>query len=84
MVPCDPVNYLNNEYGKDNWATPMSKNYQWRNVVYFKNWTDTEWPYAVRYYDREGNLLGKKTLDYLNQHLKVKIESLPEDNLNLN
>ena len=84
MIPCDPVTYLNNEYGIDNWATPMSKNYQWKNVKYFKNWTDSEWPHAVRYYDKKGQLIQKKTLNYLNEHLVVKLESLPEDNLNLN
>ena len=81
MVPCDPVKYLDNEYGVNNWATPLSKNYQWKNVVYFKNWTNSEWPHAVRYYDKEGKLIEKKTLDYINQHLKVKIESLPKNDL---
>ncbi len=82
MIPCNPVKYLDNEYGVDNWAVPKSKNYTWKNVVYSKNWTNTEWPYAVRYYDKKGKLLQKKTLTYLNQHLQEKIESLPEDGVN--
>ena len=25
MVPCDPVNYLNTEYGRESWKVPKSK-----------------------------------------------------------
>ena len=79
MIPCNPVEYLNNEYGVNNWAMPKAKNYSWKNVFYYKNWTDDEWPHAVRYYDKKGKLIKKKTLNYLNEHLQVKLESLPKN-----
>ena len=79
MIPCDPVAHLNQEYGKDNWITPLSKNYIWKNMIWEekKNWTDSEWPNIVRYYYRNGSLNKNQTLTFLNNHLAVKLESLP-------
>jgi hypothetical protein len=79
MVPCDPVSYLDKEYGRGNWHSPQSKNYTWTNVVYHSNWTDTEWPYAVKYYDKFGKLIKPKILAYINKHLKYNLTQLPND-----
>ena len=50
------------------------------NVFYYKNWTNSEWPYVARFYERNGNIDINQTLTYLNKNLKVKLDSLP--NLN--
>jgi hypothetical protein len=75
MVPCDPEAYLEKEYGSKRWRTPQSKNYQWDNVKYWKNWTDSEWPLTVRYYDRQGSLIKNKTLEHINRFLRFNISS---------
>ena len=69
MIPCDPVSYLDKEYGPG-WRSPQSKNYTWSNVQYWKNWSDIEWPKAVKYYDKYGALLKPKILR--NQLMKKK------------
>ena len=81
MVPCDPVNYLDKEYGPKNWQTPQSKNYSWTNVLYWKNWTDTEWPHTIKYYGKSGELLTPKILAYVNKHLSYNLTSLPPDDV---
>jgi hypothetical protein len=80
MVPCDPVKYLNAEYGNEKrWKTPKASNYTWSNVVYNSKWTDYEWPHAIKYYDRNGNLLKPKILKYLNQHSKYNITDIDDE-----
>ena len=84
MVPCDTVALLDHEYGKENWKTPidftLTSSRPWTNVFYYKNWTNSEWPYVARFYERNGNIDINQTLTYLNKNLKVKLDSLP--NLN--
>ena len=81
LVPCDPIKYLNKEYGPRNWETPKVKNYSWTNVVYMANWTDTEWARAIKYYDKNGELIKTKMLNYINSHLDAKhqLNELPPD-----
>lgn len=85
LVPCDPVKYLENEYGSKRWRSPQSKNYVWDNVKYWRNWTDSEWIHSVRYYDKNGNVIKNKTLAQLNKFLKESISSAEFDTIkNLN
>ena len=81
ISPCDPVHYLNKEYGPNNWHSPQSKNYTWSNVAFWKNWSDTEWPHAVKYYDKQGALLKPKMLAYINKHMSHGhgLTELPDD-----
>ena len=79
MVPCDPVKYLNREYGRDLWKSPESKNYTWTNVLFWKNWTDSEWPHTIKYYDKNGDLIEPKILEYVNKFSNENITSVPDD-----
>jgi hypothetical protein len=36
MVPCDPIAYLNQEYGINKWHEPLVKNYKWTNLEAFE------------------------------------------------
>lgn len=76
-VPCDPVAYLNKEYGRpDRWKTPKEKNYTWSNVVFNSKWTDEQWPHVIKFYDKSGNLLKKKTLEVVNKELKHNLTDI--------
>ena len=79
MIPCDPIKYLDKEYGPSRWLTPESSNYTWKNVVYYNNWTDSEWPRTIKYYDKEGKLLVPKILNHVNKHLKYNLTKLPSE-----
>lgn len=80
MVPCDPVMYLNREYGDEKkWYFPQEKNYTWSNVIYDSRWKDHEWPNVIRYYDKAGVLLKNKVLEYVNKHLKQNISAIADD-----
>ena len=79
MVPCDVVQYLDYEYGENDWQEPKASNYKWTNVVFWKNWTDAEWPNTIRYYDKRGTLLKQKIIDYLNKHATSAISELSFD-----
>lgn len=80
MIPCDPVEYLNKEYGKkERWITPQSSNYTWSNVNHWKSWSDEEWPHVIKYYDKAGVLIKSKVLSYLNKHSKINITEIPPE-----
>ncbi|RNA04974.1 hypothetical protein BpHYR1_047104, partial [Brachionus plicatilis] len=79
MVPCDPVKYLDREYGPRHWESPESKNYTWKNVVYSGNWSDSDWPHSIKYYDKNGNLLKKKILEYVNKFQEKNLTSISND-----
>ena len=83
MVPCDPVGYLDYEYGLGKWQEPKKENFTWKNVRFWQNWTDAQWPYTIKYYDKYGNILKKKILDYLNLHAKRNITELPADDIDV-
>ncbi|CAF1348610.1 unnamed protein product [Adineta ricciae] len=55
-VPCSPIEYLDHEYGKNNWTVPLQKDYGWINMKYHSMWNDISWMYAVRLYSPEGHL----------------------------
>ena len=55
-VPCSPIEYLDHEYGKNNWTVPLRKDYGWINMKYHSMWNDISWMYAVRLYSPEGHL----------------------------
>ena len=65
MIPCDPVQYLDNEYGKFNWQKPLAKKYHWKNLKFEEYWPNSKWSQAVKFYDQNGKLLWKKTMNYI-------------------
>ena len=79
MIPCDPVHYLDQEYGAANWRKPMESKYEWKNVAYNSIWSDSEWPHAVKYFDRAGNLIVQKIKNYINKFLANRIQTVPPD-----
>ena len=80
MIPCDPVSYLNFEYGGINgWITPFSRNYSWKNMLFSGKWSDSEWPYAFKFYYTDGSLNVKDTLNTINKYATINLTKLPFD-----
>lgn len=82
MVPCDPVRYLNYEYGEGNWFEPKRSNYTWTNLdENYTLWSRDEWPHVIRFYKKNGTIDVKETEQYLNLHMKdLNLKALPPDN----
>jgi hypothetical protein len=77
-IPCSPVDYLNDEYGKDKWISPLEKNYTWINMKYHSMWDDISWMYATRLYTRDGKLrTDKLAIDWISKHFNYSIQSIP-------
>jgi hypothetical protein len=76
LVPCDPVKYLDNEYGKNQWQTPKSSHYTWSNLVSMGNWSDNEWPKSIRYYEKNGSFNLKRTLKDVNKYSNKNLTQL--------
>ncbi|CAF1246082.1 unnamed protein product [Adineta ricciae] len=77
-VPCSPVQYLDSEYGKDKWKTPLEKNYTWTNMKYHSIWDDISWMYAVRLYTRQGKLRTDNfAIEWISKHFNYSLTSIP-------
>ena len=76
LIPCDPVQYLDFEYGASKWQTPKKDKYKWPNLIYQGEWSDNEWQKAIRFYDSNGTVKTIKTLKYLNRVSKYNITHL--------
>lgn len=77
-IPCSPVEYLDAEYGKDKWKSPMEKNYTWVNMKYHSSWNDISWMYAVRLYTSAGKLrTDKYAIDWISDHFNYTLTSIP-------
>ena len=76
MVPCDPVDYLNQEYGIFNWISPERTEFSWPNLFSSGNWSDYEWPKAYNIFFSNGTLNEKETLEYINYYSKYKLTKL--------
>jgi len=68
MVPCDPIGYLDNEYGPKMWQKPLTKKYNWNNLAFWEYWSSSEWPNAVKFFNRHGKLLRKKIISYVKKY----------------
>jgi hypothetical protein len=81
IVPCNPEFYLSKQYGEDRWKIPLTDKYfNYDSISFYKNWTNDEWPYAVRYYDLvTGDISVERTLEELNRHVDEPYTNLPED-----
>ena len=81
MVPCDPVRHLDFEYGKNNWQVPKKSNYAWSNLS--KNytlWAKEQWPFAIRFYEKNGDLDTNTTINFLNLHMRnLNLKKLPDE-----
>ena len=77
LVPCDPVKYLDNEYGKNKWQIPKSTNYSWTNLVSNGNWSENEWPKVLKYYEKNGTINLKSTLKDINKYSNLNYTKLP-------
>ena len=77
LVPCDPVAYLNAEYGVNEWHTPKkSSEYFWKNIQKNGEWSTSEWPKVIRIYNRRGRIDKNETLMEINKYLSTPIDSL--------
>ena len=81
LVPCYPTDYLNNEYGEwKNWIIPKSKDYKWTNLERnYSTWSEADWPYAIKYFNSNGKLNFKNTLNYIKKNTNLSINELPDD-----
>jgi hypothetical protein len=81
LVPCNPMEYLNQEYGDlKNWIIPKSKGYKWSNVEKKSSfWSEKEWLYAVKHFHSTGKLNYLSTLNFINTGFKFNLTSLPVD-----
>ena len=78
IVPCNPEEYLSLQYGKDKWKLPLKEGYfNYNSINFYKEWTDDEWPNAVRWYNTVGEVDVQKTLNDLNRNAKIPIKKLP-------
>ncbi|CAF1482449.1 unnamed protein product [Adineta steineri] len=77
-IPCSPTDYLDGEYGKDKWKTPLKKDYVWTNINYHSVWNDISWMYAVRLYTSKGKLRTDKfAIDSISEHFNYSLISIP-------
>jgi hypothetical protein len=76
MVPCDPEEYLNVEYGSKGWQKPMSSKYKWPNLEFHQEYSDLQYIKSIKYYFENGTFDKYYTLDYLNRGLKKKIDNI--------
>ena len=85
LVPCDPIGYLNNEYGNyDKWVIPISKNYKWSNLeTNYTLWSDSQWPYAIKFFRNNGKFNMEGSLNYINKNSNLNLSNLPADALKL-
>ena len=82
LVPCDPVGYLNHQYGPMSlWSVPEPANYTWFNIHKYSEWSDDDWPFVVRFYDRYGYVERTRTINHLNKASKINITKLPKEDL---
>ena len=80
LVPCEPVGYLNHQYGPMSlWSVPEPVNYTWFNIDRVGDWSDNDWPYAIRYYDRYGYAQRARTIGKLNEESKYNITIFPKE-----
>ncbi|UJR35253.1 hypothetical protein I4U23_028017 [Adineta vaga] len=90
-VPCLPIEYLDHEYGKDNWLVPLQKDYKWVNMKYHSMWNDISWMYAVRLYSPEGHLRSDelaiswvaKRFNYTYSSVPSFLNALPNEDVTL-
>jgi hypothetical protein len=69
MIPCNPVDFLDMQYGVQGWHRPQTQGYEWKNKEFFRAWTDEEWPHAYKYYSQADGFNVNETRNYLNQHV---------------
>ena len=82
IVPCNPEAYLSFQYGENKWKMPLKDNYfNYDSIKFFKNWSEQDWPFVVRYYDfRTRELLDKETLEYINKFaVNAQLRVLPDN-----
>jgi hypothetical protein len=83
LVPCNPEEYLNLEYGnKAKWRLPKKNKYKWTNLdEKFLNWTDFQWPNTIKFYDIDGRIDVNQTLNHINSFSEIKFEKVPKDDI---
>lgn len=62
----------------ENWIVPKTKSYTWSNLDRkYTNWSDKQWPFAIKFFNRNGKLNKNYTLYYINKSLKKSLNKLP-------
>ena len=68
------------EYGTDAWFFPDANfGSKWKNVIADGLWPESVYPYVVRYYGYDGQLMSALTLKKINEQLKVPLKRIPND-----
>ncbi|CAF0881230.1 unnamed protein product [Didymodactylos carnosus] len=77
-IPCDPVEYLNSEYGMNKWNLPLKTGYSWINLKIHSVWNDVAWLYATRLYTRDGKLRSDAfAINWISKYYNYTIETIP-------
>ena len=75
MVPCNPREILDQEFGGVNWHEPMEKNYKYINLKYIEQLTDEKWKRSVSFYNMRG-FDKKKTIEFINKYADTNVTDL--------
>lgn len=67
-IPCDPVKYFEDVYGKDGWQNPKKKNYKSPNLFFIKRWSTSEWKNAIKFF-HNGIFLKERTENFINNFI---------------
>lgn len=92
LVPCNPVEHLNADYGAHGWQTPKKssnlhketkESYTWPSLHFFNKSSDAEFLKSVKWYNIDGSLDNKTTFNFLNNGLDKKISMDEFNKLNI-
>jgi hypothetical protein len=78
MVPCDPLAFLESDYGPNKWKMPLESGYKWVNLEFNGKWTDALWPHVLKFYDRTG-FDKERTLGYLKEYASPNVTIVDVD-----
>lgn len=73
LIPCNPVQYLNAEYGPNGWKIPEKKNYKFYGTKFYERVSDAEFLKTRKYYRYDGAIDNSTTFEELNSVLDKKI-----------
>jgi hypothetical protein len=67
MVPCDPLAFLNADYGLNKWKMPLKRGYKWANFEFRGQISDAEWPHSIKFYTKTG-FDKESTMSYIEEY----------------
>lgn len=72
MVPCNPIEYLDCDYGPDGWQTPKEKEYHWPSLKIFNEYSDRQYIKSLKFFFENGTFDSHFTLEVLNEDNGLK------------